>query len=38
MNRKRLTRRQSRNKFSRGNRVNKRNIKMPVTQRGGYRI
>lgn len=38
MYRKRLSRRQSRKNFSRGNRVNKRNIKMPVTQRGGYRI
>lgn len=38
MKRRRLNRKQSRRNFSRGNRVNRRNIKMPVTQRGGYRI
>lgn len=38
MKRRRMTRYQSKRNFNRGNRVNKRNVKMPVTQRGGYRI
>lgn len=38
MRRKPLNRRQSIKKFNRGNRVNKRNIRSPIVQRGGYRI
>lgn len=38
MRRKSLNRRQNKRIFSRGNRVNKRNNRVPVTQRGGYRI
>lgn len=38
MRRKNLTRKANKRIFSRGNRVNKRNNRIPVTQRGGYRI
>lgn len=38
MRRFKLNKRQNRKNFSRGNRVNKRNLRIPVTQRGGYRI
>ena len=38
MRRRPLNRKQSKRNFNRGNRVNKRNIRSPIVQRGGYRI
>lgn len=38
MRRKKLNRKQSSNSFRRGNKINKRNVRLPVTSRGGYRI
>lgn len=38
MRRRKLSNRQNRRTFNRGNKVNKRNIRTPVVQRGGYRI
>ena len=38
MRRRPLNRKQSNRNFKRGNRVNKRNSRSPIVQRGGYRI